>query len=66
MKLRIAKKIGKTWPMRHKLKTRRLAMRRVWKWDVRTHGEPGNWDGFMAMIYGFPSFGGDAIDEDPN
>lgn len=58
MRLRTAKKIGKTWPKRHRQGTVMRGFMRVWKTDVRANGIPLNYDSFMAMVYSYPSFGG--------
>ena len=57
MKIRVAKKVGKTYPPRHRTCTLTRAFMRFWKQDVRANGIPGNYDCFMAMVYGYPSFG---------
>ncbi len=58
MRLRTAKKVGKTWPKRHRQKTLQRAMARIWKQDVRLYGIPGNMDCLMVMVRPYPSLGG--------
>lgn len=58
MRIRIAKKIGRTITQRHRQGTIMKAASTYIMRDVRNFGWPGNMDAVLWITYGLPQFGG--------